>query len=180
MPHHARKNAARSHQEVSGLNRRAALQDIRDALPPARESRRAALAPDAVDDIVPKELLALVHDHCRRSGRHLNEAVGLGRSHADLPSEWRRLVLYALTDALAHTHLLVGTLAAYLQQQGVDDDLIRRYLQSPDPDRYITQDALDHLSGLMGHPVPDGELESTWHFIGRQIAQHTGNDQPPQ
>ncbi|MET8518080.1 hypothetical protein [Streptomyces sp. NPDC005077] len=63
--------------------------------------------------------------------------------------EWRHLVLYALTDALAHNYLLTGTLAAYLQQEGIDDDLIRRYLQSPDPDRCVTQDALDHLAGLM-------------------------------
>ncbi|MEW2263265.1 hypothetical protein ACGF5T_16790 [Streptomyces sp. NPDC047853] len=33
---------------------------------------------------------------------------------------------------------LVGTLASYLQRQGLDADLLRRYLQSPDPDRSIT------------------------------------------
>ncbi|MGW6095053.1 hypothetical protein ACWFRK_11905 [Streptomyces sp. NPDC055157] len=88
--------------------------------------------------------------------------------------EWRRLVLYALTDALAHNYLLVGALAAYLQQEGVDDDLIRRYLQSPDPDRYVTQDALHHLAGLMNQPVPDGQAEPVWHYIGRRIAEQAG------
>ncbi len=54
MASQARKNAARRKQDLSGLNRRAALQEIRNALPPAPHARRAARlsdtaeAPDAV------------------------------------------------------------------------------------------------------------------------------------
>ncbi|MFF3127813.1 hypothetical protein ACFVRD_37220 [Streptomyces sp. NPDC057908] len=80
-------------------------------------------------------------------------------------------MLYALTDALAYNFLLVGTLAGYLQEQGLDADLLRRHLQCPDPDRYVNQEALDLLSGLMGRPVNEGQREPTWHFVGRQIAQ---------
>ncbi|MFF1351364.1 hypothetical protein ACFVZJ_36305 [Streptomyces sp. NPDC058322] len=80
-------------------------------------------------------------------------------------------MLYALTDALAYNFLMVGTLAAYLQEQELDTDLLRRHLQSPDPDRYVTQEALDLLAGLMGRPVNGGEQQPTWHFIGRQLAE---------
>jgi hypothetical protein len=75
----------------------------------------------------------VVEDHSRRTVKYLNEAVQVGRHHAGRMHEWRRLVLYALIDAVTHNYPLVGTLAAYLQQEGTDDDLIRRYLQSPDP-----------------------------------------------
>lgn len=85
-------------------------------------------------------------------------------------------MLYALTDALAHNYLLVGTLAAHLQQEGVDGDLIRRYLQSSDPDRYVTQDSLDHLAGLMKQPLPDGQTQPVWHFIGQQIADRAAGE----
>jgi hypothetical protein len=43
-------------------------------------------------------------------------------------SNSHRLVLYALTDALAYNFQLVGTLAGYLQEQGFDADLLRRHL----------------------------------------------------
>ncbi|MET8420680.1 hypothetical protein ABZV41_34825 [Streptomyces sp. NPDC005098] len=144
-------------------------------MPEARQARRAAHAPTSLADEVPKALLALVEDHSRRTVKYLNEAVQAGRDHAGRVHEWRRLVLYALTDAIAHNYLLVGTLTAYLQQEGIDDDLIRRYLQSPDPDRYVTQDALDHLAGLMHQPVPDGQTEPVWHYIGRRIAEQAGD-----
>ncbi|MER7666565.1 hypothetical protein [Streptomyces sp. NPDC096193] len=178
MTSHARKNAAREQQELSGRNRRAALQDVRDALQPAPEARRASAraGTDVADHAVPVELLALVLDHSRRSGKYLDKAVGLGRSHGGYPSEWQRLVLYALTDAHAHLQLLIGTLAAALQQHGVDDDRIRRHLQSPDPDRYITQHALDHLAGLTGTPVPDGQEQPIWHYLGTQVAQRAHDE----
>lgn len=167
---HARKNAARYHQDVFGLNRRAALQGIRDSLPAAPGARRAAPAAGPADDVVPEQLLALVEDHCRRGSGYLREAVRLGHQQPERMHDWQRLVLYALTDALAHNFLLVGALAAYLQQRGVDDDLLRRYLQSPEPDRYVTQDALDHLAGLLGQPAPAGQPEPVWYIVGRQIS----------
>ncbi|MCX4618039.1 hypothetical protein ACFZAB_33725 [Streptomyces albogriseolus] len=75
--------------------------------------------------------------------------------------------------ALAHNHLLVGTLAAHLQRQDLDVDLLRRYLQSPDPDRYITREAVQHLDGLTG-AVPEEAAEPTWTGVGRRIARDDG------
>lgn len=137
MSHHARKNAARQHQGVSGVNRRAALQAIRDTLPPARGARSATGTPSAglPPEVVPGELIALVQSMTRSSQRHLEEAVHRARRNAGCPGQWNRLVLYSLTDALAYNVLLVGALAAYLQEQDLDPDLLRRHLQSPDPDR---------------------------------------------
>ncbi|WP_322500264.1 hypothetical protein TR631_37715 [Streptomyces rochei] len=97
---------------------------------------------------MPPELLALVSHHCRHINTYLARAQHLQTLHGDNVRHWQRLVLYALTDALAHNHLLVGTLAAYLQRQDLDPDLLRRYVQSPYPDRYITAEAVQHLDGL--------------------------------
>ncbi|MFE5795547.1 hypothetical protein ACFQ8C_23630 [Streptomyces sp. NPDC056503] len=80
-------------------------------------------------------------------------------------------MLYSLTDALAYNVLLVGALAACLQAQGINPDLLRRHLQSPDPDRFVTQEALDLVAGLMGRPAMEGRPEPAWHFIGRDIAE---------
>ncbi|MGV9933978.1 hypothetical protein ACWDY4_25910 [Streptomyces olivaceoviridis] len=82
---------------------------------------------------MPPELLAPVTHHCRRINACLARAQHLQTLHGDSMKQWQRLVLCALTDALAHNHLLVGTLAAYLQRQDVDADLLRRYLQSRTP-----------------------------------------------
>ncbi|MFF3343234.1 hypothetical protein [Streptomyces flavidovirens] len=174
MTSHARKNAARQRQEWSGVNRRAALQDIRNTLPPAPQARTAARMPSgqAPTAAVPAELVALVQDFSRWGRRHLDDAVRAAHLNAEVPGEWNRLVLYALTDALAYNFLLVGTIAGYLQEQGLDADLLRRHLQSPAPDRYVTQEALNLLAGLMGRPVAEGQREDTWHSVGRQIAQH--------
>ncbi|MFF8609547.1 hypothetical protein ACF06X_26865 [Streptomyces sp. NPDC015346] len=173
MPSHARKNAARQHKELSGLNRRAALQAIRDTLPPAPRARSATTAPSGgpAPEIVPAELIALVQSLTRSGSEHLDEAVRRARRNAGAPSEWNRLVLYSLTDALAYNVLLVGALAAYLQEQGIDPELLRSHLQSPDPDRYVTQQALDLVAGLLGRTVTEGRVEPTWHFVGRHIAE---------
>ncbi|MET7913953.1 hypothetical protein ABZS98_38225, partial [Streptomyces avermitilis] len=101
---------------------------------------------------MPPELLALVTHHCRHINAYLARAQHLKTLHGDSMRQWQRLVLYALIDALAHNHLLVGTLAAHLQRQDLDADLLRRYLQSPDPDRYITREAVQHLDGLQADP----------------------------
>ncbi|WP_327129762.1 hypothetical protein [Streptomyces sp. NBC_01727] len=78
----------------------------------ARQARRAAHAPTVLAVEMPEALFALVEDHSRRTVMYLNEAVQVGRDHAKRLHEWRRLVLYALTDALSHNYLLVRTLAA--------------------------------------------------------------------
>ncbi|MEU3620046.1 hypothetical protein ABZ725_48360 [Streptomyces sp. NPDC006872] len=173
MASHARKNAARRQESLTGVNRRAALQDIRNTLPPTPQARTAARVPrsEASATVVPGELIALVQDFVRWGQRHLDDAVRAAHQHIERPGDWHRLVLYALTDALAYNFLLIGTLAAYLQEQGLDADLLRRHLQSPDPDRYVSQEALDLLAGLMGRPVPEGQREPTWQFVGRQIAE---------
>jgi hypothetical protein len=122
-------------------------------------------------EVVPGELIALVQSMTRSGQRHLEEAVHRARRNAGCPGEWNRLVLYSLTDALAYNVLLVGALAAYLQEQDLDPGLLRRHLQSPDPDRYVTQEALDVVAGLFGRPVPAGKPAPTWHFVGRGIAE---------
>ncbi|MFJ7078944.1 hypothetical protein [Streptomyces sp. NPDC098781] len=76
-------------------------------------------------------MLALVAYHCRHINAHLARARSLGTRHEDCMREWQRLVRYALTDARAHNHLLVGTIAACLQRQDVDPGLLHRCLQSP-------------------------------------------------
>ncbi|MET8676150.1 hypothetical protein ABZW18_00725 [Streptomyces sp. NPDC004647] len=65
---------------------------------------------------MPQELLALITHHCRWVNTYLARAQSLETHHRDSMHEWQRLVLYALTDALAHNHLLVGAIAAYLQR----------------------------------------------------------------
>ncbi|MFJ8363791.1 hypothetical protein [Streptomyces sp. NPDC093984] len=146
---HARKNAARRQEDLTGTNRRAALQDIRNALPPTPRARSAARQPcsGASTTLVPAELIAVVQDFVHWGRRHLDDAVHAAHQHVEQPKDWHRLVLYALTDALAYNFLLVGALAGYLQEQGLDPELLCRHLQSPDPDRYVSQEALDLLAG---------------------------------
>lgn len=127
-------------------------------------------APCPAGEGVAPELLALVTYHCRHINAYLARDQSLGNQHEDWMGEWQRLVLYALTDALAHNHLLVGTIAAYIQRQDLDADLLRRYLQSPHPDRCITGEAVDHLDGLTG-AVPERSTEPTWAAVGRRIAR---------
>ncbi|MEV5786747.1 hypothetical protein AB0L42_38040 [Streptomyces sp. NPDC052287] len=57
-------------------------------------------------DEVPLELLALVSHHCRRIKACFARAQHLQTLHGDSMKQWQRLVLYALSDALAHNHLL--------------------------------------------------------------------------
>ncbi|MFJ3026000.1 hypothetical protein ACIPH4_34295 [Streptomyces tendae] len=167
---HPRKRPQRRSEIPHGPQQVTGLQQIRDALPPAPAPCTVEPAPCPVGDGVPPELLALVTHHCRRINAYLARAQHL---QGDSMKQWQRLVLYALTDALAHNHLLVGTLAAYLQRQDLDPDLLRRYLQSPDPDRYITREAVQHLDGLTG-AVPEEAAEPVWTSVGRRIARDDG------
>ncbi|MGQ4484249.1 hypothetical protein ACN6LM_002577 [Streptomyces sp. SAS_281] len=178
MASQARKNAARRQQDLTGASRRAALQDIRNTMPPVPHAQNANTTTGARTPahVVPPELTALVQDFVGWEQHHLNEAVRAARQHVEWPANWHRLVLYALTDALVYNFLLVGALAAYLQEEGLDAELLCQHLQSPNPDRYISQDALDLLAGLMGRAVADGQQEPTWHFIGTQIAEYGVQD----
>lgn len=177
MTQYPRKRLVRRSEEPGGPEQSEGLQQVRDALPPARRARTVAPAPRSVDSAVPAELLAAVTYHCRYISMYLARARQLGTQHKTCMDEWQRLVLLALTDALAHNHLLVGALAAYLQRQEVDEDLVCRYLQSPDPDRYVTRHAVDYLDGLTGSR-PETPDEPAWMHVGRSIARnaHDGHD----
>ncbi|MFJ6943295.1 hypothetical protein ACISU4_01315 [Streptomyces wuyuanensis] len=131
------------------------MQEVRDALPPAPEGCTVAPAPRPAEEGVPPELLALVTHRCRRINAYLARAQQLQALHGDSMRQWQRLVLYARTDALAHNHLLVGT------------------LQSPDTDRYITGEAVEHLDGLTG-AVPEEAAEPVWTGLGRRIVRDAG------
>jgi hypothetical protein len=170
---HPRKRPQRRSETPRGPQQSPGLQQIRDTLPPAPAPCTVEPAPHPVGEEVPPELLALVTYHCRRINACLARAQHLQTLHSDSMKQWQRLVLYALTDALAHNHLLVGTLAAYLQRQDLDADLLRRYLQSPDPDRYITREAVQHLDGLTG-AVPEDPAEPVWTTVGRHITRDGG------
>ncbi|MEU6366418.1 hypothetical protein ABZ876_11815 [Streptomyces sp. NPDC046931] len=167
---HPRKRPRRRGEIPHGPQQDTGLQQIRDALPPAPEPCTVEPAPRPVGEEVPWELLALVTHHCRRISAYLACVQRLQTLHGDSMKPWQRLVLYALTDALADNHLLVGTLAAYLQRQDLDADLLRRYLQSPDPDRYITCEAVQHLDGLTG-AVPEEAAEPVWTTVGGHVAR---------
>ncbi|MFD0287645.1 hypothetical protein [Streptomyces lutosisoli] len=173
MTSNPRNRPVRRSETPRGPRQFEGLQQIRDALPPTLETRTVSPAPRPAGDSVPDELLALVTHHCRHINSYLARAQSLGIQHRACMSEWRRLTLYALTDALAHNHLVVGTIAAYLQRQDLDRDLLRRYLQSPDPDRYITRHAVEHLDGLT-NATPEERAEPTWTHVGRCIARASG------
>jgi hypothetical protein len=168
---HPRKRPQRRSDIPHGPQQNTGLQQIRDTLPSAPASRTVEPAPRPVGDEVPPQLLALVTHHCRRINAYLARAQHLQTLHGDHMKQWQRLVLYALTDALAHNHLRVGTLAAYLQRQGLDADLLRRYLQSPPtPTATSTHEAVQHLDGLTG-AVPEEAAEPVRMAVGRHVAR---------
>ncbi|MFF8451847.1 hypothetical protein ACF06Q_29765 [Streptomyces leeuwenhoekii] len=158
---HSRKRPQRRSETSCGPRQTTGLQQIRDALPPAPACGTVAPAPRPAGEGVPPELLALVTYHCRHINAYLARAQHLRTLHGDNMKQWQRLVLYALTHALAHNHLLVGTLAAHLQRQNLD------------PDRYITLEAVQHLDGLTG-AVPEEAAEPVWTAVGRRIAHDGG------
>ena len=172
-PTYPRKRPQRRSEIPRGPQQTTGLQQIRDTLPPAPEPRTVEPAPRPAGQEVPPELLALVAHHCRRINAYLARAQHLQTLHGDDMRQWQRLVLYALTDVFAHNYLLVGTLAAYLQRQDLPPDLLRRYLQSPDTDRYITREAVQHLDGLTG-AVPEEAAQPVWTGVGRRIARDDG------
>ncbi|MFF1691899.1 hypothetical protein [Streptomyces sp. NPDC058254] len=112
----------------------------------------------------------MVHERFRHVNRDWDRALQAGRQYDGWHSEWQRLALYALTDALTYNYLAVGAIVAYLQQHGIDEDLLRRHTQGVLPDRYVTRHALDHLAGLLGSGSDLGAAQPTWTAVGRQIA----------
>jgi hypothetical protein len=170
MTTYPRKRPVRRSEMPRGPVQPEGLQEVRDSLLPLHDAQTVEPDPQPRGGEVPDELLALVKHHSRAITMYLGRAQSVGSLHQGSVTEWRRLVLYALTDALAHNHLLVGTIAAYLQREGLDPDLLRRYLQCPNPDRYISREAVQHLNGLTcAHP--EEPLEPTWTHVGRRIAR---------
>ncbi|MEU7474099.1 hypothetical protein AB0A94_37350 [Streptomyces sp. NPDC044984] len=110
---------------------------------------------------MPPVLPALVTHHRRRLNAYLARAQHLRTLHGDRMKQWQRLVLYALTDALAHNHLLVGTLAAHLQRQDLDPDLLRHYLRSLRP---------RPLHHFRGRPAPRRSHRCRTRGSGRAVA----------
>ncbi|MEV7691631.1 hypothetical protein [Streptomyces bungoensis] len=103
---HPRKRPQRRSDAPRGPQQNTGLQQIRDTLPPAPAPCTVEPAPRPVGEEMPPELLALVTHHCRRISAYLARAQHLQTLHGDSMKQWQRLVLYALTDALAHNHLL--------------------------------------------------------------------------
>ncbi|MFG2424975.1 hypothetical protein ACGFWD_38940 [Streptomyces sp. NPDC048448] len=105
---HPRKRPQRHRAIPRGPQQDTGLQQIRDTLPPAPAPCTVEPAPRPVGDEVPLELLALVSHHCRRINAYVARALHLHLQtlHGDSMKQWQRLVLYALSDALAHNHLL--------------------------------------------------------------------------
>lgn len=170
MTTYPRKRPVRRSERPRGPVQPEGLQEVRDSLLPLHDAQTVEPAPQPRGGEVPEELLALVRHHSRAITMYLARAQSVGSLHEGSMTEWRRLVLYALTDALAHNHLLVGTIAAYLQREELDPELLRRYLQSPHPDRYISREAVQHLDGLTGARA-EGSPEPTWTEVGRHIAR---------
>lgn len=170
MTTYPRKRPVRRSETPRGPEQPEGLQEVRNSLLPLRDAQTAEPDPQPRGAEVPEELLALVKHHSRAITTYLGRAQSVGSIHEGSMTEWRRLVLYALTDALAHSHLLVGTIAAHLQRENLDPDLLRRYLQSPDPDRYISREAVQHLDGLTD-ARPEEPAEPTWTHVGRRIAR---------
>lgn len=170
MSSHSRRNDAHRYQEAYGGSHAEAMRQVHDQLPPARRATRAQQAPVWDGEAVPPQLLAANADLARWAIRHLNEVAALGDRLPHNLKEWARLVSYAITDAHAYTQIMAGTNAAFFQMHGMDPDTIRRNLQCPDPDRYVTPTAVAHAAGLVGRPLPPGAQSTTWWSIGRQYA----------
>ncbi|MFJ4568996.1 hypothetical protein ACIP4U_36160 [Streptomyces caelestis] len=182
----ARANAARRRQAETGESYAAALEAIRldrhrehdgatepgGNLPVGRGSDYFHSEP------VPEVLTELVRYHSHRIAKYLYFAMDEGRWRSDF-AEWQAMTLYKLTDAMAHLHLLIGTISAYLRDEGVDRYFLRRYLQVNDDhqvETYLTPRVEEHLAGLTGQPAPEDAV--VWHSVGSDIAARTGWSHP--
>ncbi|MFK0120805.1 hypothetical protein [Streptomyces sp. NPDC090994] len=123
---------------------------------------------------VPEALTELVRYHSHRISKYLYFAMDEGHWRNDF-AEWQAMTLYKLTDAMAQLRLMIGTITAYLRDEGVDEYFLRRYLQVNEDrqvQEYLTPRAEEHLAGLTGKPEP--EHTGVWHSVGSDIAARTG------
>lgn len=181
---HAGKNAARRRQEETGQPYARALADVRaerlalrDSLASEDYVPEGALSPDAP---VPAELPCLVRRHIDVMARYFHEVLSHAYYAPDY-SDWARIVLYRLTDALEHMNLLIGTITAHLQHNHIAPDAVRSYLQVRDHrhvDAFVTRKVRSHLAGLLGKPPTDGGNGDIHYDVGRGIAERNGWAQP--
>ncbi|MEV5149350.1 hypothetical protein AB0L14_34400 [Streptomyces sp. NPDC052727] len=181
----ARANAARRRQAETGESYAAALEAIRLDRLHEREGATEAVStpvgrgPDYFhNEPVPVVLTQLVQYHSHRIAKYLYFAMDEGRWRSDF-AEWQAMTLYKLTDAMAHLHLLIGTISAYLRDEGVEQYFLRRYLQVNEDQQveaYFTPRVEEHLAGLTGRPAP--EAPGIWHSVGSDIASQTGWSNP--
>ncbi|MGQ7754891.1 hypothetical protein ACUN29_41820 (plasmid) [Streptomyces sp. WC2508] len=181
----ARANAARQRQARTGESYAAALEMIRlDRLrklddPAEVGSPPASRGPEYFHaEPVPEVLTELVRYHSHRIAKYLYLAMDEGRWGHDF-AEWQAMTLYKLTDALEHLHLLIGTISAYLRNEGVERYFLRRYLQVNEDhqlERYFSSQVEEHLAGLTGQPAPEDSV--VWHSVGSDIADRSGWSKP--
>ncbi|MCX4564628.1 hypothetical protein OHA02_52065 [Streptomyces phaeochromogenes] len=177
----ARANAARRRQAETGEPYTVALQAIRlDRLRTLDDRTKAGSPPVGRgpdyfhDQPVPDVLTELVRFHSHRIVRYLYCAMDEGRWREDF-AEWQAMTLYKLTDALEHLHLMIGTISAYLRDEGVERYFLRRYLQVNEDhqvEAYFTSRVEEHLAGLTRHEAPEQSV--IWHQVGRDIADRAG------
>ncbi|MFF9569943.1 hypothetical protein [Streptomyces sp. NPDC014685] len=181
----ARANAARRRQAETGESYTTALKAVRLDRPRKLDDRTEAdnppvgRGPDYFHNKpVPEVLTELVRYHSHRIAKYLYFAMDEGRWRDDF-AEWQAMTLYKLTDALEHLHLLIGTISAYLRDEGVEQYFLRRYLQANENhqvETYFTPQVEEHLAGLTGQPAPEESV--VWHSVGSDIADRTGWSKP--
>jgi len=181
----ARANAARRRQAETGESYAAALEAVRrDRLREPDDVTEAGNPPVAKgadyfhNQPVPEVLTELVRYHIHRIAKYLYFAMDEGRWRSDF-AEWQATTLYKLTDAMAHLHLLIGTITAYLRDEGVSQYFLRRYLQVNDDcqvEAYFTPRVEEHLAGLTGRAAPENSV--VWHSVGSDIASRSGWSHP--
>jgi hypothetical protein len=175
-PHHRDKEEARRRRKETGQPYAAALVEVRRD----REAHRARLDDSAAseppnhDDVpTPKVLVNLLRYQVSWIARYLHEALDNSRFFEQDFAEWQRLVLYKLTDGLEHHLLLIGTIARFLQEEGVPLAYLRRYLQVRDDrgvNAFMTPGVSEHLAGLKGSGQPEEAGSHIWYLIGKGIA----------
>jgi hypothetical protein len=173
-PHHRDKEEARRRRQETGQPYAAALSEVRKDRKAHRAGLDAAAEPPNHEDVLtPKGLLNVLRYQVNRTACYLHEALDNSRYYEHDFAEWQRLVLYKLTDGLEHLLLLIGTIAQFLQEEGVPPAALCRYLQVRD-DRevsaFMTPKVSEHVAGLRGRDRPEGPGSAIWYAVGKGIA----------
>ncbi|MCU4749906.1 hypothetical protein [Streptomyces sp. G-5] len=106
---------------------------------------------------MPEPLRRAVHELVSEAVFNCQEV--LRYSQPDLAHDWQRMTLYRAGDAADTMDLASMLIAAFCQQDGIDPDTLRSYLQTSQQHSRAagTRDS-DHtqLAGLLGRPAPKG------------------------